>query len=78
MNAEEERPCPISSASWYEIWSLQISIRRIFSYFSEDAIRAHALKSTFYVEEAEVYLAKIEDSIRRYREGRPQAFDEEK
>jgi len=73
MNTEEE----ISVPRWDAIRNLEIALKIDFLNFVEDAAAAHATESDFYVLEAETKLANIEDCIKRYRERRPQRFEEE-
>ena len=70
---EEEKSVP----RWNTIRSLEIALKIDFLSFIEDAAAAHATESDFYVLEAETKLANIEDCIKRYRERRPQRFEEE-
>ena len=69
---EEEESVP----RWNAIRHLEIALKIDFLSFIEDAAVANALKSAYYVLEAEAKLANIEDCIKRYRERRPQSFEE--
>ena len=62
---------------WRRLWALQLTLNLDLSHLTEDAVRADALGSEFYAKEAEEYLAMVEDDIARYREGRPQGFQED-
>ena len=72
--AQEENG--IEEPEWDRLWTLQMCLRDQIEPFSEYAIRADALKSDTYVSWAKKSLGKIEDTILRYREGRPQVFQE--
>ena len=63
---------------WNRLWVLQMSLRGDVAHFCEYAVRAKALESEYDAKQADEYLKAIEDSILRYREGRPQSFEEEK
>ncbi len=58
------------------LWNCYNGMALDFLHFSEHANRAIASPYYGYIEEAEKALTEIEDAIKRYREGRPQAYEE--
>jgi len=68
----------INESKYNRLWVLQLVLRGDVANFVESAIKAEALKSDYDVGQAEEYLEKIEDSIARYKNGRPQKFSEVK
>jgi len=82
-NKKETKGEPMPSKNgeekeWDRLWALQLCLHDHIGDLTEYAIRADALKSDTYVSWAKKSLEKIEDIILRYREGRPQVFQEAK
>ncbi len=58
------------------LWACYNGMGIDFLTFGTYANRANVAPCYGYIEEAEHALANIEDSIKRYREGRPQHYEE--
>jgi len=60
------------------LYELYLGLQGHMERFSEYAIRAESMECDTYITWARRYIEKIEDDLIRYREGRPQVFQEAK
>jgi hypothetical protein len=58
------------------LWDCYNAMALDFLNFANHANKAQAVANYGYVKEAEKYLARLEEAIKRYREGRPQSYQE--
>ncbi len=59
------------------IWDCYNGFAMDFLHLGEQVNRAVVTQSKIYIEGAEKALAEIEDAIKRYREGKKQAYQED-